>query len=129
MTREIKFRAWDKNKKEVRKVTGINWYDEYLWVDETPMSGDRLPIEGTPLMQYTGIKDKNGKDIYEGDIVEWRDPLLKLPNQNFFIEWNKTFYRLAAREPDLSMINYYLDGARLEIIGDMFGNPEQLINK
>jgi hypothetical protein len=70
MNRPIKFRAWDKEKKQIREVTGINWYDEYLWVDETPMSGDRLPIETTPLMQFTGLLDKNGlAEVFEGDII------------------------------------------------------------
>jgi uncharacterized phage protein (TIGR01671 family) len=71
MNREIKFRAWDKEKKEMREVTSLNFYDEYMWVEETPMTGDKLPIEGTPLMQFTGLKDKNGKEVYEGDVVTY----------------------------------------------------------
>ena len=68
MTREIKFRAWDEKRKTMWGVDCLNWYDEYMWVNESPMSGDKLPIESTPLMQYTGLKDKNGKEISKGDI-------------------------------------------------------------
>jgi uncharacterized phage protein (TIGR01671 family) len=73
--REIKFRVWDKLYKIMREVLSIDfekqkvicpprghefseWYNQHLSFNEVL------------LMQYTGLKDKNGKEIYEGDIVE-----------------------------------------------------------
>ena len=113
--REIKFRAWDEKKKAIRDVTGINWYDEYLWVDETPMTGDKLPIESTPLMQSTGLKDKNGKDIYEGDIIK---------GEHLIGEW--------VSGVDMLPTGVWFGGARFseikdfEIIGNLYENPNLL---
>jgi uncharacterized phage protein (TIGR01671 family) len=114
--REIKFRAWDTNKKEIREVTGINWYDEYIWVDETPMTGEKLPIETTPLMQFTGLKDKNGKEIYEGDVVITPKGICSVT-----FEFG-CFYTI-------TVSRYRIGGwgsGRIEVIGNIYESPELL---
>ncbi len=66
MSREIKFRAWSNNQDFM-----FPWKDIYLGGSETTLKDvyDGLKSSGFVLMQYTGLKDKNGKEIYEGDIV------------------------------------------------------------
>jgi uncharacterized phage protein (TIGR01671 family) len=63
MNREIKFRVWDKSLKTM--IYFPNHYYEAIYFDGKPWNDENQ----TPL-QYTGLKDQNGKEIYEGDLIE-----------------------------------------------------------
>jgi hypothetical protein len=140
--REIKFRAWDKEQnkmldKFVLAPTSPSWggfpieepddqlLSELIKYDMRhgdPLGGQYTLIDWSNyyglsnyiLMQYTGLKDKNGKEIYEGDIVD----VTKcdgIPHKLFEIKWDKGgFYPLTL---------YYLE---CQVIGNIYENPELL---
>jgi uncharacterized phage protein (TIGR01671 family) len=141
--RGIKFRAWDKGNKEMiyqsentTKQNGIMeaqfTFDEMgAWIF-TRNYGEQAcnEVKNFELMQYTGLKDKNGKEIYEGDIVNWNDKYIGA------IEWNTRmsgyyFMRNGSgfQFHEQQQINPKHGGLlHVEVIGNVFENPE-LIEK
>lgn len=127
MNRKIKFRAWDnENKYMITSKQGIftalrNSMNITVQDNGYYNNGDLLKPnkEKYTLMQYTGLKDKNGVEVYEGDKVmfdyEWTEP-----DEIGVITWNKdtASFQIKGHIPSSSM--KHLD--RMKVIGNIYGN-------
>jgi uncharacterized phage protein (TIGR01671 family) len=130
--REIKFRAWDKRRGVILKVGAIDFddtrVDPYPIPSEKP--GETWPLDFTEveLMQYTGLKDKNGKEIYEGDILAYGGD-----NHNGVVIWDDDcgvpgFHveegaRLRGDDKKKRIHGLPPDTEPMEVIGNIYENP------
>lgn len=118
--REIKFRAWDKENKKMMKVSSLSLENKEIAVRENG-TYHFFRMQNLELMQYTGIKDKNDKEIYEGDIVV----LNNIENDNMcIVRYEHSSYRLegwSLRE-DLSNV----EDRFLEVVGNIYESKNLL---
>ena len=120
--RDIKFRVWD-NERNVMfnsKSVDINFFKGKIEITSDTIRYDEVytdEIKDFELMQYVGCKDKNNKEIYEGDIVKTKEHIGQIIYSKgmFFIDVKEDFY-----------LPIYNVSEFMEVIGNIYENPELL---
>ena len=122
--REIKFRAWLKEEKIMGEVLGIDiLHKEIFFSNEDANCYEHTDFKDIELMQYTGLKDKNNKEIYEGDIVKLRANH-GIGVVKYYDEWGAFVIEYIKPRPLAVLGNYYKEN--IEILGNIYENPELL---
>ena len=135
--REIKFRAWDEETNEM-----VSWEDDINVTDReidiknkcvmvhvynsSPNEPDyTIESHNAILMQYTGLKDKNGKEIYEGDIVKRTEKTNCCNKEKLLGLFEVVFegYSFLAKNNHYHFLGWAGDDER-EVIGNIHDNPE-----
>lgn len=122
MNRVIKFRAWDKKEKEMiyeaLEIKNIGLGEGSVLVNTDTQKGNELV-----WMQYIGLKDKNGKFIYEGDIVKIKVSVLDFIG---VVNWDSQSAFFCVKITEDIMEHFGAEIDEVKIIGNIFENPKLL---
>ena len=124
--RDIKFRAWNKEEKRmIENASNLLLFQDWFCEASPEYLEARKVYE---LMQYTGLKDKNGKEVYEGDIVE-----TNIQDGIYEVSYGEEIFDGAYRYTGIILkgCSEFCTGQKefsefVEVIGNIYENPELL---
>ena len=133
MNREIKFRAWLKDAKFFAEIRQISFFEgeTVVKIYDQPMSEEVwFDLEDLELLQYTGLNDKNGVEIYEGDIIASQNS----DRDNWYVSHHEVVWHDAGLQAKQICSNgshiglsYWTRGENgYVVIGNIYENPELL---
>lgn len=127
-----KFRVWMKSLKWMCDVTNISFDSKFVDIcqqgDTERYTEMSVEFDEITLMQSTGLFDRNGKEIFEGDILDYR-------GRKALVRWHGSYASFIYRfvdEPHKQKAEWkplYLAYMKCEIIGNIYENPEFLEDK
>ena len=107
-----------KQKKKIYKVSELELEGTHHYCYNENLEYSPLIVDNCELMQYTGLKDRNGVEIYEGDVV-------KTKNSGYRVIFDKCcFWGVdeLGKYPIYQIYNYVLDDEEFEVIGNIYEN-------
>ena len=119
--REIKFRAWDKENEKMMKVSSLHLENKEISVKE---NGTFRLFRMQDLMQYTGLKDKNGKEIYENDLIscnKYKNIVVFFENGCFKVKYPKNDTTNV-----ICTLDTFLEKYKCKISGNIYENKNLL---
>ena len=126
----IKFRAWDTHEEVMNRVDYIDFANEIVGLSNENVRDYEQPIHRVEFMQSTNLLDKNGAEIYEGDILEVEkneDGTYKgtINGKTFFDRFQGYSSKIKVEGMhDINTLRYWNN--RVRIIGNIYENPELL---
>ncbi|KTE98517.1 hypothetical protein AC564_1704c [Lacticaseibacillus paracasei] len=134
MKREIKFRVWDHNTDTMMIPDDFEFCDgEISWIDAGREAGPKSGNDGDPgqfeIMQYTGLHDKNGREIYEGDIVRTGTDNIGDPDQMIGQVIMREGSWLIENEKKQEAVDLFSEITSREVIGNIFEDKQLLEGK